>query len=106
MDKGDAKGVLGKYLITDKEGAKKFHMRVFMVMPGGNTSFDQHIYEHEVYVMKGTGKLITIKENIKNEVTIKEGDAILVESNEIHQFFNNGVEPLIFLCVKGDPSIY
>lgn len=106
LDKGDAKGVWGKYLITENEGAKKFHMRIFIVEPGGNTSLDQHVYEHEVFIMKGLGKLITIKNNIKNEVIIKEGDAILIESNEIHQFFNNGVEPLIFLCIKGDPSIY
>ena len=106
LEKVDAKGVWGKYLITDKEGAKKFHMRIFIVEPGGNTSFDQHVYEHEVYVMKGLGKLITIKDDIKKEVIIKEGDAILIESNEIHQFFNIGAEPLVFLCIKGVSSIY
>lgn len=106
LEKGDAKGVWGKYLITDKEGAKKFHMRIFIVEPGGNTSFDQHVYEHEVYVLKGKGRLVTIKDNVRREVTINEGDAILIESNEIHQFFNEADEPLVFLCIKGDPSIY
>lgn len=106
LDKGDAKGVWGKYLITDKEGAKKFHMRIFIVEPGGNTSFDQHIYEHEVYVLRGEGRLLTIKDNLRSEITIRQGDAILIESNEIHQFFNEKDEPLVFICIKGDPSIY
>lgn len=106
LEKKDAKGVWCKYLITDKEGAKKFHMRIFIVEPNGNTSFDKHIYEHEVYILKGKGKLLIIRDNVKNEVNIREGDAILIESNEIHQFFNEGNEPLVFLCIKGDPSIY
>lgn len=104
--KGEAEKVWGKYLITDKEGAKKFHLRIFIVEPGGKTSYDQHVYEHEVYVLKGKGRLITIKDGEKKEAEIKEGDAILIESNEIHQFFNEGDEPLVFLCVKGIPELY
>jgi quercetin dioxygenase-like cupin family protein len=106
LDKGEAIGVWAKYLITDKEGAKKFHMRIFIVEPGGRTSFDQHIYEHQVYILQGKGRLITIKNNYKNEIVIQEGDAIFIESNEIHQFFNESNEPLVFICIKGDPSIY
>ncbi len=104
--KGDAEKVWGKYLITDREGARKFHMRIFVVEPGGKTSYDQHVYEHEVYILRGRGRLITIKDGEKREVEVKPGDAILIESNEIHQFFNEGDEPLEFICIKGVPEIY
>ena len=106
LTKGDAEKVVGKYLITDKEGATKFHMRIFIVEPGGKTDYDQHVYEHEVFVLRGKGKVVTMKNGEKREVEIKPGDAILIESNEIHQFFNTGDEPLAFICVKGIPEIY
>ncbi len=104
--KGDAEKVWGKYRITDREGARKFHMRIFVVEPGGKTSYDQHVYEHEVYILRGRGRLVTIKDGERREVKVKPGDAILIESNEIHQFFNEGDEPLEFICIKGVPEIY
>jgi len=106
LEKGTAKKTWGKYLIGDKDGAKKFHMRIFIVEPGGQTSYDQHIYEHEVFVLKGKGKLVTIKDGNKVETQIKAGDAIFIESNEIHQIFNEGDEPLEFICIKGVKEIY
>ena len=106
LEKGDAKKTWGKYLLTDREGARKFHMRIFIVEPGGQTSYDQHIYEHEVYVLKGIGKIVTIKNGDRIESEIKPGDAILIESNEIHQIFNTGNEPLEFICIKGIKEIY
>lgn len=106
LEKGEAKGVWARYLITDKEGAKKFHMRIFTVEPGGNTSYDQHVYEHEVYVLRGQGKLVTIKDGKRSEAVIRPGDAILIESNEIHQIFNVGTEPLEFICIKGIKELY
>jgi mannose-6-phosphate isomerase-like protein (cupin superfamily) len=106
LEKGDARKTYGKYLITDKEGAKKFHMRIFIVEPGGQTSYDQHIYEHEVYVLRGKGKIVVVKDGDRIEVEIKPGDAILIESNEIHQIFNTGNEPLEFICIKGVEEIY
>jgi len=104
--KGDAEKTWGKYLITDKEGAKKFHLRIFIVEPGGKTDYDQHIYEHEVYVLRGRGRLLTKKNEEEKIVEINPGDAILIESNEIHQLFNTGDEPLEFICVKGVPELY
>ena len=106
LEKNDATKVWGKYLISSREGARKFHMRIFIVEPGGKTSYDQHVYEHEVYILRGNGRLVTIKDGEKREVEVRPGDAILIESNEIHQFFNNGEEPLEFICIKGVPEIY
>ena len=95
-----------QYLITEEQGAKKFHMRIFTIEPHESTPPDQHIYEHEVFVLKGRGRLLTVKGGDRREVEIREGDAIFIESNEMHQFFNDYDEPLIFLCIKGVPEIY
>jgi len=100
------KRIWAQYLITDKQGARKFHMRIFTIEPHESTPPDQHIYEHEILVLKGRGRLLTIKDGDRREVEIGEGDAIFIESNEIHQFFNDHDEPLIFLCIKGAPEIY
>ena len=100
------KRIWAQYLITDEQGAEKFHMRIFTIEPHESTPPDQHIYEHEVFILKGKGRLLTIKNGDRREVEIEEGDAILIESNEIHQFFNDYDEPLILLCIKGAPEIY
>jgi len=100
------KRIWAQHLITDKQGAKKFHMRIFTIEPHESTPPDQHIYEHEVFILKGKGRLLTIKNGDRREVEIEEGDAIFIESNEIHKFFNDYDEPLIFLCIKGVPEIY
>jgi len=95
-----------KYLITDKQGARKFHMRIFIIEPHEFSPPDQHIYEHEVFVLRGRGKLIIIKDGNSRELEIREGDAIFIESYEVHQFINDSNEPLIFLCVRGTSEIY
>ncbi|MEM4312250.1 MAG: cupin domain-containing protein [Nitrososphaerales archaeon] len=102
LTKGNVKGVWVKQLINKDVGAEKFYMRIYKVEKGGNTNFDIHIHEHEVYVLKGKGVL-----NQGNKfVEIKEGDAIYIKSFEPHQFLNKDDEPLIFLCVRGSEKIY
>ena len=41
----------------DNVGAPNFTMRHFEVAPGGRTPFHAHPWEHEVYVLSGTGKV-------------------------------------------------
>ncbi len=106
LEKESAKGTWVKYLLTDREGAKKFHMRIFIIEPHGHTSYDQHIYEHEIYILRGRGKLITIMNGERKEIEVRAGYAILIESNEIHQIFNISDEPLEFICIKGVKEIY
>ena len=88
------KGVRMRAMITDKDGAENFALRVFEVEPHGNTPYHTHAWEHEVYVLKGSG-------NVKREndsVEISEGMALFVEPNEIHSFVA-GDSGLSFICV-------
>ena len=54
-----AKGTKIRWLISQKDNAPNFAMRMFEVEPNGNTPFHLHTWEHEVFCLEGTGKLIT-----------------------------------------------
>jgi quercetin dioxygenase-like cupin family protein len=88
-------GVSIRYLVVEEFGAPNFELRYFELQKGARTSLDQHPYEHEVFVLKGKGKMLIGEE----EHELRSGDAVLIEPNEVHQLFQSGQEPLGFLCV-------
>lgn len=84
-----------RWLITKKDGAENFTMRLFDIDPGGHTPFHQHDWEHEVFIVSGSGKL----RYKKGGEPFKQGDVIFVPSGEWHQFLNTSNELLQFICV-------
>ncbi len=89
-----ADGVSKRVLISEVDGAPNFIMRQFTIQPGGNTPYHTHDWEHEVYVLSGTGR-------VKQSDGVRElsaGSVVLVLPNEEHGFDNTGDTPLIFLC--------
>lgn len=98
----DASGVRFFPMITAKDGAPGFAMRLFELGPGGNTPKHQHEWEHEVFIVQGNGKVF--KEG--SFLDIQEGDFIFVEPGELHQF-KAGKDGISFICVvpnKGQPD--
>lgn len=91
-----AKGVKIRWLINEKQGAPNFAMRRFEVEPGGSTPYHTHDWEHEVYFLEGTG---TATKADGTTETVKQGDVVLVDPNEKHNFVNTGEETLVFLCL-------
>ena len=89
----DLKGVDLRPLITEKDGAEHFAMRLFRVEPGGYTPFHTHGWEHEVFVLEGAGQVISEKGSLPLEV----GDAVYVPGGEKHRF-QAGEGGLVFLC--------
>jgi quercetin dioxygenase-like cupin family protein len=89
------RGVSIRYLVVEEFGAPNFEMRYFELGKGAKTSHDQHPYEHEVFVLKGKGRML-IKDK---EYPLRPNDAILVEPNEVHRFFQEGEQPFGFLCI-------
>ena len=89
------KGVEVRYLIVEEFGAPGFELRYFELQKGAVTSDDRHDYEHEVFVLKGEGKL----ELEGDEYDLKEGDALLIEPNERHRLKQAGERPFGFLCI-------
>lgn len=88
-------GVSIRRLITREDGAENFAMRLFQVQPGGHTPRHRHAHEHEVYVLEGKGSIL----GAQGEMPLETGSAVLVPSQEEHQFRNSGCEPLVFLCM-------
>lgn len=90
-----ANGTTIRWLISQKENAPNFAMRLFEIEPGGNTPLHQHPWEHELFVLEGEGAVWSDGK----EVAVKPGTAVFVPPNERHSFKNTGKETLKFLCM-------
>lgn len=100
MNEIDLPGVSGAkmaIMVGREDNAPNFALRSIEVDPGGNTPQHAHDYEHEVYVVSGSGHVLL--EGKRNE--IKTGDVIYVPANQEHQFTadQGSGESLRFLCV-------
>jgi len=88
-------GVKVRWLISDKDNAPNFAMRLFEVAPGGHSPLHTHDWEHEVFIVEGEG----VATDGEEEIELKSGSVIYVEPNEKHQFKNTGSMTLKFLCM-------
>jgi len=84
-----------RWLISKKDNAPNFAMRMFEVEPGGHTPLHTHEWEHEVFVLQGTGVLVTEE----GEKPFQQWDVIFVDPNIRHKFKNNDDTLLRFLCI-------
>ncbi len=93
-------GVKGAYKqvpVGKADGAPNFSMRVFTLEPGGYTPYHNHPWEHENYILKGSGVMVT---ESGEERPIKAGDFAIVLPDEKHQFKNtSGTDELQFICL-------
>ncbi|HRW77262.1 MAG TPA: cupin domain-containing protein [Candidatus Sabulitectum sp.] len=90
-----AEGVKIRVIISAEDGAPNFIMRRFTIKPGGHTPYHTHSWEHEVYVLSGTGQA----RHSTGTVDIGPGTVILVEPDDEHNFTNTGTTDLDFLCI-------
>lgn len=88
------KGVRMAVMVGRGDGAPHFALRQFEVAPGGHTPRHSHDYEHEVFVVSGSGTVLLEG----RERPIRAGDAIYVPADHEHQF-KAADEPLRFLCL-------
>jgi len=95
VDIEGAKEVKVRWLISQKEGAPNFAMRLFEVGPGGYSPLHTHNWEHEVFVLEGEG----VAADGEKETQIKSGTVVYVAPEEKHQFKNTGSDTLKFLCL-------
>ncbi|UCD85651.1 MAG: cupin domain-containing protein [Deltaproteobacteria bacterium] len=77
------------------EAAPSFIMLMLEVAPGGNTPDHNHEWEEEIFIVAGEGKLKTAE----GEKRLRVGDALIIDRNMQHQFFNTGNGPMQFICV-------
>jgi quercetin dioxygenase-like cupin family protein len=90
-----AEKVKVRWLITEEIGAQNFVMRLFEVGKGGCSPYHSHGWEHEVFILKGEGSVMS-EDGPKK---FKQGDVVFVLPNEKHQFKNEGKGTMKFLCM-------
>jgi len=95
VDMEGVKDARVRWLITEKDGAPTFAMRLYEVDPGGHTPHHAHGFEHEVFVVEGTGRVV----GADGERPFKAGDVIFVPPDEMHQFRNTSDGVCKFLCM-------
>lgn len=88
-------GVTVRWVISEKDGAPHFAMRVFDVEPGHATPFHTHWNEHEVFVLSGRG----VVRDESGEIPLSHGNTVFVPGDEVHQFINTGPDVFRFICL-------
>jgi quercetin dioxygenase-like cupin family protein len=94
------KGVDFRPLLAENVNPPNFYLRVFDISPGGNTPLHRHAWEHEVFVVRGKGKIVLDG----REEPLEEGDAVFVEPEELHQFVNGSGAMMRMICVIPRPK--
>ena len=84
-----------RWLIAEADGAPHFAMREIELGPGGRTPHHSHPWEHEVYILEGSG----VVEEGEAERPLGPGSVVFVPGGEEHGFRNTGRGPLRFLCL-------
>ena len=90
-----AAGVTMREIFTAATGAPTFAMRHFELAPGAASLRHFHPWEHQVYILEGSGELL----GEDGTRPFRAGDCCYTAPNELHQFRNTGAGPLRFLCV-------
>lgn len=91
---GVSDGVQIREMITTHDGAPNFAMRVFDLHPGASTPFHTHPWEHEVYIISGTGRV----RSEGKETAFKPGDSIYIAPNEEHCFIADSTMSIQMIC--------
>ena len=77
-----AHGVKIKWLITEKDGAPNFFMRMIIFIPGGESPSHSHVWEHEVFIVNGHGTAQVEDKIFK----LNPGDVVYIPPNVKHHF--------------------
>lgn len=91
----EVEGVKMRVAIGRDEGAPRFVLRHFELAAECATPRHAHWWEHEVYILKGKGEVLT-PDGFKE---IGPGDTVFVPGDEEHQFRNTGDDAMEFICV-------
>lgn len=89
-----ASGVKMAVMVGRSDGAPNFALRCFQIEAGGHSPRHSHDYEHEVFVVSGSGGVLLEGK----ERPLRAGDVVYVPADEEHQF-RAGEEGLRFLCL-------
>jgi len=89
-----ATGTTIRWLISEKDGARNYYMRLFTMAPGGHIRGHFHPWEHEIFVLEGSGRVRIGSKTYD----VGEGYAIYIPPNVEHEYWA-GQEGMKFLCI-------
>jgi len=84
-----------RLLIHEDEGAPTFYMRQFDLAPGGQTPYHEHAWEHEIYILTGSGAVVSDV----GPTDVSAGDCVFIPGGQMHRLRNTGDETFTFLCL-------
>ncbi len=87
--------------LLNKPRTPNFAMRRYQMEKGGTIPLHSHSWEHEMYVLSGTGLAL---EDGKEPLPVKVGDVLYIEPYELHGWEQTGDEVFTFLCVIPHPK--
>jgi quercetin dioxygenase-like cupin family protein len=101
-DYGPARpGVTVQRFISRQDNSNNMEIRYFEIQPEACSNFEKHNYEHAVLVLRGRGT-VQLGEEVHE---IGRGDAIFVESDDVHRFVAGPGGPLGFICAVLDKEL-
>lgn len=102
MDGKEVSGIKFYPMLTQKDGAPNFAMRLFEIEPSGHTPKHTHTWEHEVVITSGSG--YALKEN--EMIPIEKNDFIFVPQGLLHQFVagDRGMSMVCVIPNEGQPK--
>ena len=83
-----------RVLIDEDKGAPVFAMRVISIQAGGHIGMHDHPWEHEIFVLRGSGLAKVEDETVE----MNQGDFLFVPPDVIHGFDNTGDAVFEFIC--------
>ncbi|MEM4141206.1 MAG: cupin domain-containing protein [Nitrososphaeria archaeon] len=69
------------------------------IQPKSSTGLHKHSSDEIMYVIKGVGEAVEVKDDVQKIERISEGTAIYAPSDSEHEIRNLGDEKLILFCV-------
>jgi quercetin dioxygenase-like cupin family protein len=94
---GGRAGVAMREMITARDGAPTFAMRIFDLDAGATTPYHQHAWEHEVFIVSGRGHV----RSTEGDRRFAAGDTVFIAGNELHGFVAETA--VQFVCVIPAP---
>lgn len=88
-------GIGIRWLVSARDGAPNFAMRVIEIEPGVTFAPHAHPWEHEIFVLEGEGVLL----GSGGERVLAPNRAVYVPADEMHGYRNTGAKTLKFICV-------
>lgn len=87
-------------VIMDIPPATEFRIHITRFKPGAGADPHSHEWEHAMYIMNGTGKVVINGE----EAIVKKGMLAFVPVDGVHSIYNVGEDELAVWGVSGPPK--